>query len=812
MPVLSNSGKINPYLKKIKNPNGGYISPTTQAAEMFQEFTERLKDPTAKIAVTYSANNAQAKSIISGYTTGHHEIAGANQAEVFNELTKLIKAKNLQDRIHVLPVTTMQYDSRGTMLPISDKEVERDTANIARHLGAGWTVLGLQNESTPQGEYAIGGGVATHWKGSQQQKKCSAALKAMTTQDISNLSINDPNYYLKTAYDSGKAQPDKLARPKAPGFLARVTGFLKNPFGQTTPVVPKQQAVVPKQKEFLAAERSAPAIKYQSQLSDTGLHGQSLPYIDLPASNNFFGVVSNSGENSQFVGGVPIKHNRGPYGNWPNTTSCNIGRDPNRHQCPITQTTYRDGTPLVSPIHWKCSEVAYHAQKLLDYQRTLTDPAKIQLLNGLIKEMEFMPSPPETTFLPRKHWDPIVAKLGNLKADFDNKADAGYRTDSNRERMEFVVGLKLEQHPELKEQAKFFAAKGLIPIEYSRYDDTWASGKNGDGLNWLGRIIYKLGAEALEKEGGTPMVPITQIDAAYDSLRTSQNAGSLSHNGIEASFENPKSMPLITDQLAQHVGAVLAAYKEDTSAAKPIVDSKSAKGRVLNKISGAVDLEVADDKKDAKQKVLQVKFDNTAFAAAFAQSVGSPASFKSGDTTVVLGPNRAQQFFQKNGIATHGIDSKYPIMHALFHEQQKGQAPKPIESMPVSQLPVDPNSAKGRVLKKVSEIAEAAGGYGALNLEVADDINVSGQKVLKLKFDDVKDAAAFVKLVGLKGSVHLNNSDDRTVVLDSNGAQKFFENNKIATHGRTNPHPMMKALLREQEQTPQESGKRKLKL
>ena len=109
--------------------------------------------------------------------------------------------------------------------------------------------------------------------------------------------------------------------------------------------------------------------------------------------------------------------------------------------------------------------------------------------------MQQLPIPPDKIFLPRDHWDPILKQIAQNLGEYDytnnnyysfnNKLKAGPNAKENYNRMKFVVGLKVEQHKDLMEQAKFFAEKQLIPIECSQYDDTWASGKSGKGKNLL---------------------------------------------------------------------------------------------------------------------------------------------------------------------------------------------------------------------------------------------------------------------------------------------------------------------------------------
>ncbi len=161
-------GCINPF--KIDFKEGGRMrTPSEQAQEMYAYFEEVFKkDPDAKIAITYSANLEQAGNIYRFYENYKGKplppqmIRGSNQAKVFNELLQLMKKEECGwgGKVHILPVPTMQYDKNRDKKGVEKSDVEIAMDNIQAHVNEKWIVLGLQNQSSKQGQLAIGGGVA----------------------------------------------------------------------------------------------------------------------------------------------------------------------------------------------------------------------------------------------------------------------------------------------------------------------------------------------------------------------------------------------------------------------------------------------------------------------------------------------------------------------------------------------------------------------------------------------------------------------------------------------------------------------------
>ena len=272
-------------------------------------------------------------------------------------------------------------------------------------------------------------------------------------------------------------------------------------------------------------------------------------------------------------------------GAFSNTTSCN-GENSGK-QFPIKQELLSDGKTkigdlgikdssgaTIQDVTWKSSENAYHGQKLLELkQKLIADEldskfgasplldkaATMKELDDMILELAKSPTAHDV-FMPKgaslgsdsyegllkKYVDPQtnLGKLFPAKSptpgspstpkhdEFEefNKACGVY---ADKEKfMEFVVDMKLQQHPELKKQAMEFAEKGIMPIEISQHDESWASGKDGAGDNKLGIIILKLGNKYLEAAGGKPAIEDPQ--KAYDDhIKGKYGYHSKSANGKE---------------------------------------------------------------------------------------------------------------------------------------------------------------------------------------------------------------------------------------------------------------------------------------
>ncbi len=137
-----NRKRIVPLMVRWKKGEN-IISAKEQAELILQNFEAEINKG-KNVAITYSANNEQAKAIYDGYTSGSYSISGSNQAEVIKLVIKGIHKRKWENRAHILPVATcMKSGGKGE---VSQDIVMRDLKNIAQHVGAGWTVFGYQNQ------------------------------------------------------------------------------------------------------------------------------------------------------------------------------------------------------------------------------------------------------------------------------------------------------------------------------------------------------------------------------------------------------------------------------------------------------------------------------------------------------------------------------------------------------------------------------------------------------------------------------------------------------------------------------------------
>jgi hypothetical protein len=141
--------------------DGNHISAKSQAQKILQEADTLLKTCSFGVAIIYSANYDQTKTIRKTYTEGGYKTgtSGANQANVMTEMENLLDTPNyqhLQSKIRIAPITTMtyaDYDGKDHITVVKD-----DLAQIKQMLENGWDILGWQNQTTKK--YAVGGGIA----------------------------------------------------------------------------------------------------------------------------------------------------------------------------------------------------------------------------------------------------------------------------------------------------------------------------------------------------------------------------------------------------------------------------------------------------------------------------------------------------------------------------------------------------------------------------------------------------------------------------------------------------------------------------
>ncbi len=237
---------------------------------------------------------------------------------------------------------------------------------------------------------------------------------------------------------------------------------------------------------------------------------------------------------------APFKDsNKGPYGPFANTTN----------KYPVTQTVSVDGKDHT--FEWPSSEHAFHAQKILHLKSKLpaNDPKQAELttvLNTIIKTK----SKSNEEFHPDDYTNIVNTliqrnpSLGANKQEFDKRCDADYHPTHKPNAginpatnepytttfMRTVLKLKLAQHPALNDIAEGCAREGIIPVEVSKRDESWASGREGFGANRLGILVLELGNEGLKKKGETPA--ITDPKSQYSQLRQ-QHDKSLAHGQLE---------------------------------------------------------------------------------------------------------------------------------------------------------------------------------------------------------------------------------------------------------------------------------------
>ncbi len=227
------------------------------------------------------------------------------------------------------------------------------------------------------------------------------------------------------------------------------------------------------------------------------------------------------------------------YGGFANTTN----------KYPVTQTLILDGQKQT--FKWPSSEHAYHAQKLIHLKNKYQwDSQAQQTLTNTLRKLERTKAQPGDEFLPRNDWDPLIQQLisnhrpkfGNNKQKFDSLCDANYHPKAPQnglipntnepytsEFMRTVLRLKLDQHPNLKNLAMQMAREGIIPIEYSRHDSNWASGKDGSGSNRLGILLLEEGNRLLIQNGETPA--LLNPKAAYQQMQR-LNQSALGHDSL----------------------------------------------------------------------------------------------------------------------------------------------------------------------------------------------------------------------------------------------------------------------------------------
>lgn len=148
----------------------------TQAQRVFTYLLDKLKDPTKKIALIYSANNIQAEQLHEEYKDYGFkpsdtpeilpDIGGGGQAAFFGELIPLINQKVLEDpntftrRIRILPIaTSLSGGENKTGNCVTLEMINRDLNAIKQHLSEGYDVEGIPSRDG----FAVGGNISKNW-------------------------------------------------------------------------------------------------------------------------------------------------------------------------------------------------------------------------------------------------------------------------------------------------------------------------------------------------------------------------------------------------------------------------------------------------------------------------------------------------------------------------------------------------------------------------------------------------------------------------------------------------------------------------
>jgi len=147
------------------------LSSVEQATQILSAGSKLLTKGVKGVAITYSANYGQTRTIENVYFAGGWDTQtdGANQAAAIAAMETLLGTTNqdLQGKIRIAPITTMNaYDAPAD--PWNDDVlmgiVTTDLDRIERYLMSDWCILGWQNQNTVNNKkhpYAVGGGVSS---------------------------------------------------------------------------------------------------------------------------------------------------------------------------------------------------------------------------------------------------------------------------------------------------------------------------------------------------------------------------------------------------------------------------------------------------------------------------------------------------------------------------------------------------------------------------------------------------------------------------------------------------------------------------
>lgn len=147
-----------------KHPN---IDFDDEAVVILDAAQKSLDSGAKGVGYIYSANFGQTVTIQRTYFTNgwNTNTSGANQAQMVASVEKFLgtpKYSHLQGKLHILPITTMDYNSIPEWnIDIHIGIIYADLKRIENYLMSGWDVLGIQDQkSNSEKPYAIGGNIA----------------------------------------------------------------------------------------------------------------------------------------------------------------------------------------------------------------------------------------------------------------------------------------------------------------------------------------------------------------------------------------------------------------------------------------------------------------------------------------------------------------------------------------------------------------------------------------------------------------------------------------------------------------------------
>lgn len=163
---MTNPGCFVPFMLLFKTDHNDH-DPTHldvhgQALAILDEARKRVAAGAVGVAITYSANYNQTLAIHKTYTSGgwNTHTSGSNQAMVMAEMERLMglpENSDIQMKLRIAPISTMTYPTALTPYQYIFLDLVSIKVDL---LDQGWDVLGWRNQTTPSGEYAVGGGVA----------------------------------------------------------------------------------------------------------------------------------------------------------------------------------------------------------------------------------------------------------------------------------------------------------------------------------------------------------------------------------------------------------------------------------------------------------------------------------------------------------------------------------------------------------------------------------------------------------------------------------------------------------------------------